>query len=211
VAAAVLRLTVGVRRDPDRGFTTPREAEGVDRINAATRPQGRGGGGVCSGCPSGRLKVVAVVFARLVNTPATLGNWGGWFRFNHPTTTAAMGFLLLSVILMFSFAWMWNRNDKVKKRLKRLKVPVGIDHTAFGEWRKQTRKRTGQADAAALLATAIPCSVFIPVLPVLLFVPALVLAFKSNAAGRLADRLAEQIGFEKGVDWLIAKPVADQE
>ena len=58
---------------------TPREAEGVDRINVATRPKGRGGGGACSGCPSGWLKVVAVVFARLLNTPATLGNLGGWF------------------------------------------------------------------------------------------------------------------------------------
>jgi hypothetical protein len=31
--------------------------------------------------PSGWLKVVAVVFARLSNTPATLGNLGGWFGF----------------------------------------------------------------------------------------------------------------------------------
>lgn len=122
-----------------------------------------------------------------------------------------MGFLLLSVILMFSFAWMWNRNDKVKKRLKRSKAPVGIDHTVFGEWREHTRKRTGWADTAALLATAMPFSVFVPFLPILLFVPTLILAFKSSASGRKADRLAEQIGFEKGVDWLIAKPVADQE
>ena len=28
-----------VRRDSSRGFRTPREAEGVDRINVATRPE----------------------------------------------------------------------------------------------------------------------------------------------------------------------------
>ena len=35
----------------------------------------------------GRLKVVAVVFARLLNTPATLDNRGGWFVSEHPFTT----------------------------------------------------------------------------------------------------------------------------
>ncbi len=74
-------FTPTVRRDPDRGFETPRETEGVDRINVATRPKGRGGGGACSGYPSGWLKVVAVVFTRLSNTPATLGNLGGWIVF----------------------------------------------------------------------------------------------------------------------------------
>lgn len=82
VMGAGVRLNPHVQRDLVRGVTTPREAEGVGRTNAVTRPKGRGGGGACSGCPSGWLKVVAVVFTRLVNTPATLGNRGGWFVFN---------------------------------------------------------------------------------------------------------------------------------
>jgi hypothetical protein len=58
---------------------TPHGAEGVDRINAATRPKGRGGGGACSGHPhEGWLKVVAVVSVRLLNTPATLET--GWLE-----------------------------------------------------------------------------------------------------------------------------------
>lgn len=48
-----IRLGWNVQRDLDRGMRTPREADGVDRINAATRPKGRGGGGACSGRPLG--------------------------------------------------------------------------------------------------------------------------------------------------------------
>ena len=46
-------LYVAVRIESDRGYSTSNRAEGVDRINAATRPKGRGGGGVCPSFPFG--------------------------------------------------------------------------------------------------------------------------------------------------------------
>lgn len=83
LARSVLYLfTRTVGRDPDRGFETPRKAEGVDRINVATRPKRSGWRRRMFRLPPrGWLKVVAVVFARLSNTPATLRNQGGWFCF----------------------------------------------------------------------------------------------------------------------------------
>jgi hypothetical protein len=201
-------MVLSVRRDPDRGVRTPREAEGVGRTNVATRPKGRGGGGACSGCPSGWLKVVAVVFARLLNTPATLGNLGGWFVSTIQPIKAAMGFLLITVIFMLSFAWMWDRNAKAQKKLKATQLPPDMNEADFSEWKKLTSKRMSQANLAAILLTLMPLVVFLPFGVILIHFfgwPALFIALGSNASGRKADAIAKKLGIKKGVGWLALK------
>jgi Flp pilus assembly protein TadB len=124
-----------------------------------------------------------------------------------------MGFLLFSAIFALSFAWMWSRNDRAKKRLKRLK-PTDEDETMFAEWLDHTRKRMSRADFAALMLTIAPLSPLLGLLAGGDFVAipfnicawgSLILALRSNAAGRKADALAAKLGFQSGVGWLAAK------
>lgn len=124
-----------------------------------------------------------------------------------------MGFLLISAILALSFAWMWNRNDKARKRLKRLR-PTDEDEVMFDEWRQHTRKRIRWADSSALMLTIAPLSPLLGLVTGGDFVAipfnicawgALLLAIRSNAAGRKADTLAAELGFERGLRWLAAK------
>jgi hypothetical protein len=81
---------------------------------------------------------------RLLNTPATLENRGGWFVILNPTNHETMGFLIFSGIFALSFAWMWSRNEKAMKRLKRLKA-TDKDRATFEQWRDHTRKRMSRA------------------------------------------------------------------
>jgi hypothetical protein len=118
-----------------------------------------------------------------------------------------MGFLLFSAIFAISFAWMWNRNDKAKKKLKRVKIMESMDEDAFAAWRDHTRKRMSRADVAALLLTAMPLAALVPFGIHFCAWPALILAFKSNESGRKADALAKQLGFVRGIDWLASKKI----
>lgn len=112
---------------------------------------------------------------------------------------------MFSAIFLISFAWMWNRNDKAKKNLRRITLTDGVDEVLFAEWRDHTRKRMSRADLAALLLTAMPLAAFVPFGIHACAWPALFLAFRSNHAGRKSDNLAKQIGFKRGVKWLASK------
>lgn len=100
---------------------------------------------------------------------------------------------------------MWNRNDHAKKGLKRVRLPEDVDESAFAEWREHTGKRLGRADVAALLFTAIPLAAYLPFGNYLCALASMILAFKSNEAGRKADALAKQLGLKRGVGWLASK------
>jgi hypothetical protein len=119
-----------------------------------------------------------------------------------------MGFLILSGIFAISFAWMWSRNEKARKRLKRLK-PTHEDKAIFNDWKDQTLRRMSRADLAAGLLTMMPSTLlfgsFGIILGNLCAWPALGLAFGSSGAGRRADALAKKLGFKRGVDWLTSK------
>jgi hypothetical protein len=124
-----------------------------------------------------------------------------------------MGYLIFSAIFAISFAWMWNRNDKANKRLRRLRI-TDEDEAVFDEWRIHTQKRMSRANWAAGLLTLMPLMPLIGVVggssgAFLAVIPfnicawgALILAFMANASGRKSDLLAEQLSLKKGVDWL---------
>jgi hypothetical protein len=116
-----------------------------------------------------------------------------------------MHLLLFTAVLALSFAWMWNRNDHAKKGLKRVRITGDVDESAFAEWREHTGKRLGRADVAALLFTAIPLAAYLPFGNYLCALASMILAFKSNEAGRKADALAKQLGLKQGVGWLASK------
>jgi hypothetical protein len=122
-----------------------------------------------------------------------------------------MEFFIFSAILAISFAWMWSRNDRAKKALKRLKS-TGEDKAEFDAWKDQTLKRMSRADLAAGLVTIMPATLILgpfgAILGNLCLWPALILAFKSNGAGRRADVLAKQLGFKRGIAWLALKKKA---
>jgi len=128
--------------------------------------------------------------------------------FRTTTVITIMGFLIFSGIFAISFIWMWNRNEKARKRLKRLK-PTHEDKAIFDEWKDQTFRRMSRADLAAGLLTLMPATqllgTFGIVLGNLCAWPALGLAFGSNGAGRRADALAKKLGFKRGINWLATK------
>ena len=133
----------------------------------------------------------------------------GLFR-NRTTDTKIMQYLVLTAVLALSFAWMWSRNEKAKRRIRRLK-PTNEDEALFAQWQLHTRKRINRADLAALLFTVSPLiqslggGLLIAVPFCICVIGALILAFGSNGAGRKSDALAKELGLKKGVNWLASK------
>lgn len=114
---------------------------------------------------------------------------------------------MFSMILALSFAWMWTRNEKARKNLKRIGITDGMDQATFTGWLENSHKRLSRADLAAVLLTIMPIAAFLlgGIGANLCGWPALILAFSSNSSGRKADKFAKQIGFQRGVKWLTDK------
>jgi len=169
----------------------------------------------------GRPKAPALVSLRVLNSPATLSNRGGWLVYRNPTTNEIMGFLIISGVLALSFAWMWNRNEKAAKTLGRLRrSSKSGDDVIFQEWILHTRQRMMRANWAAAMITIAPLIAWLgalsgtggamaaPIIAIPFNICAwgsLFMAFRSNAAGRKADALAKNLDFKKGVGWLTSK------
>jgi hypothetical protein len=121
---------------------------------------------------------------------------------------------------------MWNRNEKAKKRLNRLR-PTDEDKAMFEEWRVHTRRRMNRANLAAAMITFAPLAVLLgvfsggvpsggiiggtmaaPQISILFNLcvwGAAFVAASSYTAGRKADSLATDLGFHRGLGWLASK------
>jgi len=135
-----------------------------------------------------------------------------------------MEYLIFTLFSLLCFAWMWDRNAKAKRRLKKLSMPHAACEQTFARWRYLTFDRMTKANVAAAMFTVMPLllvlivmslgalpggesvAIFILIVSnfVWIFGP-LVIAFLSARAGGKADALAKDLGFPKGVGWLAAK------